>query len=1102
MKIYNKIIYDINDNIIEEDSYEYYGELTQCGDIIDSIGDAAGDILGSDIGQIALTIVVAIYAPQMVGALTGMGVNPMLAQVIVSVGSSLVLGAVGKALAPKVDPPNFGTSLQQGVTVTSKSPTQPYRILYGETRVGGTLVYAQTTSDTNQYLHLVIVLAGHEVSDMPTIYFNDDVVTLETTSNDSNGIPIYTPTSSDQYNGKAIIKKHFGDNDQSADANLVADVTQWTTAHKISGKAYLYARLEFDSDVYTNGVPNITAIIKGKKCYDPRATSFTASSSTVSTSANTITLSSHGLSTFDRVTYDTNSNTAIGGLSNGSTYYVIKVDANTIKLATNYTNCLAGTPISLTSVSGSTTQKFNFTTFTSNPALQIRDYLSNSSFGMNASDDELNDTNFSTTANTCDESVTVTNPSGTEKRFTGNGSFLLSQSPKVVIENLLTTMGGFLVYSNGTFKLVPATYPTPTVYLNESHLRSGLQVNTRISKKELFNAVKGIYSEPANDYQPQNYPFLTSSAFESEDNSERIYGTFDYPFTNSSRACQRLSKIQLLKARQQISFSTTLSMEAFQLNVGDTVYISNVRFGWTNKTFQLVDWNFQPDIQTGNLLISAEFREIASAVYDFATSDYSTISSGKATNLPKSTSVSAPTGITLTDELVSYNDGTVIVKMVIELTAAVDNFTELYEIEIKQLTDAQGNAVTDDFKQIGRGARTKYEFLNVIDRASYQVRARGINIFGVKSSTITQNHTVVGLSAPPPDVTDFSCNIVGLDAFLSWKAVDVLDLSYYELRYANVTSNATWTNSVPLVKKVSRPGTSVVVPAKTGAYLIKARDKLGLPSVNATVVFVAVETIGTYNFLTSSTQNPTFAGTKSNVYIDNTITDVPALVLESSEQFDSGIGNFDSQTIRQFDSGTQNGLLFSEGIYQFTSTIDVGSRITTNITADITQTLVDRDAIFDATAGNFDEKLGNFDGDAETNCSSEIQIAISNDNSDFTPFQTFVVGDYLARYYKFRLVMTSENGSASPVVTELKVTLDMEDRIESGSNIVSGTGTKSVTFTQPYVTVPSLGFAVQDMASGDTYTLSNKTATGFNVAFTNSGGSGVSRTFDFIAKGF
>ena len=54
-----------------------------------------------------------------------------------------------------------------------------------------------------------------------------------------------------------------------------------------------------------------------------------------------------------------------------------------------------------------------------------------------------------------------------------------------------------------------------------------------LSKKELFNAVKGLYSEPANDHQPQNYPILTNSSFQSEDNNERIYAEFDYPFTNS-----------------------------------------------------------------------------------------------------------------------------------------------------------------------------------------------------------------------------------------------------------------------------------------------------------------------------------------------------------------------------------------------------------------------------------------------------------------------------------------------------------------------------------------------------------------------------------------
>lgn len=1089
MKIYKKIVYDKDDNIIEEDSYEYHGQVAQAGDTVKKIIVVA-----------AVIAVVVVLGPTAVSAFQGF--NPLVQKALISIGTSIIGGIIGQKLAPKLDPPNFGTALESGITVTAKAPTAPYRIIYGSARVGGTIVYAETTSDTNEFLHMVIVLAGHEVDDISTIFLGDDAVTLETTSNDSNGIPIFTPTSSDQYNGKLRVKKHFGDPAQLADANLVSDVTQWTTNHKISGKAYLYLKFTFDSDVYPNGVPNVSAIVKGKKLFDPRATSFTASSSTVSTSSNTITISNHGLSTFDRATYDVNGQTAIGGLSNGTLYYVIKIDANTFKLATNYANCVAGTPISLTSVSGSTTQKFNFTTFSDNPVLCIRDYLKDTIYGMQVEDVELNSANFIASANTCDETVSVTNPSGTEKRFTCNGAFQLSQSPKVIIENFLTTLGGFLIYSNGEFKIIPSSYLSPTVTLNESNLRSGISINSRVSKKELFNAVKGLYSEPANDFQPQNYPILTNSSFESEDNNERIYAEFDYPFTNSSRMCQRLSKIQLLKVRQQISFSATFDMGAFDLDVGDTVNITNARMGFTNKTFQVLEWGFSIDASDGSLQITANFKEIASAVYDFATSDYSTISSGKATNLPKSTSVSAPIAITLTDELVSYNDGTVIVKMVIELTEATDNFTELYEIEIKQLTDADGVAVTDDFKQIGRGARTKYEFLNVIDRATYQVRARGINIFGVKSSTITQDHTVVGLSAPPPNVTDFSCNIVGLDAFLSWKAVDVLDLSYYELRYANVTANATWSNSVPLVKKVSRPGTSVVVPAKTGAYLIKARDKLGLPSIDATVVYVAVETIGTYNFLTSSTQNPTFSGSKTNVYVDDNIADVPALVLDSQELFDSPSGNFDSQTVRDFDSGTLNGQLFSEGIYQFTSTIDVGSRVTTNITADITQTVVDRDDIFDSNAGNFDAKLGNFDGDAEANCSSEIQIAISNDNSNFTPFQTFVVGDYLARYYKFRLVMTSENGSASPVVTELKVTLDMEDRIESGNNIVSGTGTKSVTFTQPYVTVPSLGFAVQDMASGDTYTLSNKTATGFSVAFTNSGGSGVSRTFDFIAKGF
>ena len=85
--------------------------------------------------------------------------------------------------------------------------------------------------------------------------------------------------------------------------------------------------------------------------------SFTANSTTVSTANNTITLTGHGLSTADQVYYYAASN-VIGGLSNSKVYYVIAVDANTIKLATSTSNATAGTAISLTSAPGSNTSQF------------------------------------------------------------------------------------------------------------------------------------------------------------------------------------------------------------------------------------------------------------------------------------------------------------------------------------------------------------------------------------------------------------------------------------------------------------------------------------------------------------------------------------------------------------------------------------------------------------------------------------------------------------------------------------------------------------------------------------------------------------------------
>jgi hypothetical protein len=82
--------------------------------------------------------------------------------------------------------------------------------------------------------------------------------------------------------------------------------------------------------------------------------SFTSNATIVSVANNTITLSSHGLSTGDPVYYNAASN-VIGGLNISSLYYTIRTDANTIKLATTAANATAGTAISFTTAPSSDT---------------------------------------------------------------------------------------------------------------------------------------------------------------------------------------------------------------------------------------------------------------------------------------------------------------------------------------------------------------------------------------------------------------------------------------------------------------------------------------------------------------------------------------------------------------------------------------------------------------------------------------------------------------------------------------------------------------------------------------------------------------------------
>ena len=70
------------------------------------------------------------------------------------------------------------------------------------------------------------------------------------------------------------------------------------------------------------------------------------------TSTVSITAESHGFSTGDPIVYKAGGNLPINGLTDGTTYFAIRVDADTFKLATTSSNASGGTAITITGGSG------------------------------------------------------------------------------------------------------------------------------------------------------------------------------------------------------------------------------------------------------------------------------------------------------------------------------------------------------------------------------------------------------------------------------------------------------------------------------------------------------------------------------------------------------------------------------------------------------------------------------------------------------------------------------------------------------------------------------------------------------------------------------
>lgn len=391
---------------------------------------------------------------------------------------------------------------------------------------------------------------------------------------------------------------------------------------------------------------------------------------------------------------------------------------------------------------------------------------------------------------------------------------------------------------------------------------------------------------------------------------------------------------------------------------------------------------------------------------------------------------------------------------------------------------------------------TSVSVIDVNEGEIYDITLRYVSESGALSDLLTiAGHRVTGASDLPADVGNFRINVLGASVYLAWDRVTDIDLSHYILRFSPALSGVDWSSAVDLLPHISGDATSVAVPAAIGTYLLKAADLGGRQSQNATLVVTTIAALSGYNAVMTVAESPGFAGTRDGVALT-----ASGLMLDGADDMNDWP---DMDAMDNIDAGLLG--LVDQGSYAFAGVADLGAVYTSRLAAQMTVGGISMNASVD-TFGLIDAEE-NFDQSIDPSLwSLKLQLSTTNDDPAGAPgwsgWQDFVIGDYTARAYRFRLLFGADAANVSPLVTALSVTIDMPDRTAGGNGILSDPAGSNILYDRPFRAAPVVAVSAESMSTGDYYAITARSETGFTIRFFDAAGSGIARTFDYIAKGY
>ena len=515
-------------------------------------------------------------------------------------------------------------------------PDYDVPVCYGETRTDGNIIFYNTTGDKNKYLDIVYLVCEGEIEGFTKVYMDDGAYPLfdggESTI--TTGSKVYS--TNPLYGAKKAKGSLIADTDYSNFQNgwLVAVGDYILTGGRPSGVGVtlLTAGVDFslgaDMDAsLTNLVNYLNASADStisKATYTKRSGGFDVEYKTDGSVGNDFKV---GIFHDYLGTFETYGKVADVKLSGGSDEYYVEgyfyngTDAQSAnsQLISNYTP--SGDDTGWTSnhkasgfaylylrmvynsdlFSGGI-PKLSFelkgrkvydprtltTVYSDNPAICLRDYVTNTRFGKGLDSSNLDDDSIIEAANLCDTLRTgkdVTGATIQYKTYTIGATVDTGETIKDNLERFLQCMNGSFPYFNGKYFLKSLTTGSATVTFDESNIIGGVEI-TSSDKRSRYNKAAISFFDKQRHFKKGD-AIISNSTFLSEDNGLLLEKRITAPYVNYYPQARDLAELTMQLSRTGIKASFMTTSIALNTVPGDIVGITYPLFGWSNKKFRI-----------------------------------------------------------------------------------------------------------------------------------------------------------------------------------------------------------------------------------------------------------------------------------------------------------------------------------------------------------------------------------------------------------------------------------------------------------------------------------------------------------------------------------